>query len=101
MAAVAVSAISVLFAVWFATAYVLYVGAVLWLLWTWFLVPLGVPQIGVAWAIGISCIAALLNPAQKEDQSDDDFVDALKRLGSILTKPAIILLIGWCAKQFM
>lgn len=49
-------------------------GYVLSVLWRWFVVPLGVPEIGIAQAIGISIIVGLvmLGVATKSDTSEAD-----------------------------
>lgn len=75
-----------------------YNGIILHMLWGWFLVPLGVPQIGVAWAIGISALAGLLTPTIPPPESSDD---GWTHMGNILLKPLLALVIGFVAKSFM
>jgi hypothetical protein len=74
-----------------------YDGFVVWVLWGWFVVPLGVPQIGVAWAIGVSVLVGVLAPTPPpapDGKRTDHFA-------AVAFKPALALLIGWIAKQFM
>jgi len=76
---------------------VIYEAMVLWLLWGWFIAPLGVPQIGIAWAAGIACVAGIFatTPPRPKDE------DAGKPLTALLLKPAILLIVGFIAKLFM
>jgi hypothetical protein len=76
----------------------LYGALVLWVLWGWFIVPLGAPQIGIAWAIGIALVANLLAPTPAPAASEKD---AKQHVTTSLLKPAVALAIGWVAKQFM
>lgn len=94
-------AVGVVFIALFAAATLaflaVYEGLVLWVIWGWFMVPLGTPQITLPWAIGLSLIAGLLTnttpPVAKEDQN--------KHIFNVLSKPAVILAWAWIAKQFM
>lgn len=78
-----------------------YTGAVLAALWTWFLVPLGVPNIGVAQAMGILCVSALfqLKSSYKSNEGKDvvDFSSILAY--SIMV--SILLGIGFILKHFI
>lgn len=40
-------------------------------LWTWFLVPLGVPAVGIWAAMGIACIGRLMLHNGNSDKSED------------------------------
>ncbi len=77
----------------------IYGGFVLYVLWGWFIVPLGVPQIGIAWAIGISTVFHLIAPSQPLPKTDDEHV--WQNVAYVLLKPFIALAIGWTAKSFM
>lgn len=74
-------------------------GFALWLLWGWFMVPLGIPPIGIAWAVGLSTVATMLLPSPSRAKSDGGewYIPLLELLG----KPALALLVGWVAKSFM
>lgn len=66
-------------------------------LWGWFMVPLGVPQIGLWWAIGLGAVAALFTPTMppwKDGKAKEHMV-------AILAKPPLALALGWLAHQFM
>lgn len=70
---------------------------VLFILWRWFMVPFGLPQIGFAWALGLGCVAGILAPTPPPPNDED----ALRHGLSLMTKPFIILFAGFVAKQFM
>jgi hypothetical protein len=91
---------------------------VLWIMWGWFIVPLGAPPISVAWAVGIAAGAHLLQ-ASHLDTSEDGYElrtlnhsisltkktaaksTLLLRMASPFLKPALILLVGYIAKGYM
>jgi hypothetical protein len=79
------------------TILAIYGGVVFWLMWGWFMVPLGLPQIGIAWAIGLSTIVVLVTPTVPNAPQGE----RTEHLTNVLGKPAFALLIGWVAKQFM
>jgi hypothetical protein len=78
-------------------------GFVIKLLWTWFLVPFGLPQIGIAWAIGLSSVASLfvgiINRGNGQNRST--LQGAIEGFGVALVFPAIALLVGWIASYWM
>lgn len=74
----------------------LWTGYVLSKLWEWFAVPLGAPLIGVAHMVGILSIAIWFKRSAKDK---NDSADKVIFMG--LAYPALMLLIGWCAHQFM
>jgi hypothetical protein len=65
-------------------------------LWGWFLVPLGLPAIGIATAIGISAILSALHQSRKSPGDE-----GWKSVGKAALKPWFLLAIGWIAKQFL
>ena len=72
-------------------------GFVLSYLWTWFMVPLGITEIGVAWAIGIAALVAMIVPtssSSKEREIPEIIVE-------FLVSPFIVLLFGWIVHSFM
>lgn len=75
-----------------------YEGLVLWIVWGWFIVPLGVPMITIPWAIGISLVAGLLNNTAVRPSDDDA---KLNHARDVLMKPLIVLASAWVVKQFM
>ena len=75
-------------------------GYVVSVLWGWFAVPLGLPSVDIAWAIGISLTVGLLTYQYngKNTKTEDDFGHALA-FATIF--PAFILMIGWIVHGFM
>lgn len=74
-------------------------------LWAWFLVvPFGVRPINIALAYGISCIVGLLtyqSDAATEHKDEAFAVQAARSIMLAVLVPALSLLAGWIAKQFM
>lgn len=70
-------------------------GYVLSIVWSWFMVPFGLPQISIPWAIGVSVTASLVMPTPRGKQTNWETWFAL------LLKPLLILLIAWACKQWM
>jgi hypothetical protein len=75
----------------------IYGGFCLWVLWGWFMVPLGLPPIGIAWAIGLSTIFAMVAPTPAPAPEGK----AKNHLVAIIAKPALALVSGFVVKQFM
>jgi len=72
-------------------------GFVLKYLWGWFMVPLGIVQIGIAHAIGITVIVGYLT--QRDSKVNmDGFIE---RLVSVAIASLLILLIGYIVHSFM
>lgn len=68
-------------------------GFVLAKMWLWFLVPLGVPEIGKAHAIGIAMLAALMLSGLARDKSEIE--DALAAGFEALIKSVLASLLAW------
>ena len=79
---------------------VLWQGYVLWVMWGWFIVPLGAPEISVPWAIGFASVAHLLHPTVHNPEAKDN-ATRWGRIAEPFLQPALILLIGYVAKSFM
>lgn len=64
-------------------------------LWGWFVVPLGVPGIGMAHAVGISTIASLLTSSpttsRKDEKDTNKFADGI----SVLILSGVLSLFAW------
>lgn len=80
---------------------VLFVPLLLWSafvlmkLWGWFLVPLGVPRIGLVGAVGVDLIVSLTaHQFVPERQTMQNWAERVARAVVI---PAIILFVGWVA----
>lgn len=74
-------------------------GYVISIMWGWFVVPLGVPAIGIAHAIGLAGMLGALNVAKSSDKVEGRAMAWI--MDMLLIRPAIILGIGWIVKQFM
>lgn len=80
----------------------LVVGASIWrglalsILWGWFIVPLGLPPIGIAIAIGLSLTLSVLVPANRS--KGEDITQEI--LAAFIT-PLIALCFGWVVHQFV
>lgn len=69
-------------------------GFVLSKLWLWFLVPLGVPAIGVALAIGIIVLVNLLTSDPNAAKDDDDKEPGAQIVGRMVTS-VMMSLMAW------
>lgn len=52
---------------------IIYSGFAISVLWSWFVVPLGIMQISIPWAIGLCCIAGVVKggPIKMPDKDDE------------------------------
>lgn len=75
-------------------------GWVISVLWAWFMVPLGLPDIGVAAAVGLSCLMAVFlpTPAQMKNKEAEDRVQTMIYP---FVSWVLALAIGWVAHQVM
>jgi protein-S-isoprenylcysteine O-methyltransferase Ste14 len=77
---------------------IFYGAFVAWVLWGWFVVPLGVPPISIAWVLGLSALVYMLTPTPPPPpKSQSSWLPFAKLYG----EPTILLACGWIAKQFM
>lgn len=79
-------------------------GWVLSMLWGWFIAPLGVPEITIASAIGISLVVALLtnktdNSGPTEKRSVQQHIEVV--VTHAFLAPLMTLLFGWLIVQFV
>jgi hypothetical protein len=74
-------------------------GYIISVLWGWFLVPLWVPAINVAHAIGITALIGGAGIVKAADKIEGRVM--AWAFEKIVVTPAILLGIGWVAKQFM
>ena len=79
-------------------------GWVLSVMWGWFIAPLGVPEITIASAIGISLVVALLtnktdNSGPTEKRSVQQYIEVV--VTHAFLAPLMTLLFGWLVVQFV
>jgi hypothetical protein len=79
-------------------ALILVRGFVFYKLWSWFLTPLGLPEIGLAHAIGVGLVITYMThqimPADEKDRSGE-------RLAYTLIGTLLVLAIGWIISNIM
>lgn len=79
-------------------------GYVLSILWAWFVVPFGLPPLGIAGAIGLSYVVSLMSGVAYIDPLNDDdepLERLLKAAGMAFFVPALGLLLGWIVAGFV
>ncbi len=74
----------------------IYDGVVIYFMWTWFMVPLGVLPITVAWAIGLSALFRHMAPIPTPGGTTES-----GWLSASLLRPLSVLVIGYVAHTFM
>ena len=74
-------------------------GWVLSVMWSWFMVPIGVAEIGVAHACGVSTIVAMLTYRKHKD--DDDTDHARRNLALAALVPLFLLGFAWVYHSLM
>ena len=80
-------------------ALIVYRGWVFSVLWGWFAVPVfALPSISIPAAIGLAAIVSMLTSHQTAENKDGD---KWAKFGGVLLGPAMVLLVGWIAKQWM
>ena len=72
-------------------------GFAVYIMWGWFIEPLGVPGIGIAHSLGISFLVTFITH-QDVQSPDRDLFEAFILLFS---KPLLTLLFGWIFQAFM
>lgn len=77
----------------YVAAAVLFRGWVISVMWTWFVVPFGLPSIGVVWAIGLSCMVGMFITSPASAKSSDD--EVISKMLMPFVTGFIALLIGW------
>lgn len=94
----------IMFVFSFAILSIVYRGWVLTMLWGWFLVPLGIPAISIATALGIVLIVSMFTPNNetKSEKKTGDISDQLaEAMGKAFATPTITLLIGLLVSLFV
>ncbi len=80
---------------------ILYSGFAISLLWSWFVVPLGVAPINTAWAIGLSCIAGTIKGFPEPTASREDGFTAYFDLLNPFLATTLLLIVGFVTHFFM
>jgi len=77
-------------------------GFVLSTMWGWFVVPLGLPALGLAHAIGLSFLVRWLTHQHVSCQKDENRKEvAFRQLAIGFLYPFAILFLGWITTLFM
>lgn len=76
-------------------------GWVLMVLWWWFVVPLGAPEVSMAQGVGLAALVMLVRGHRKADGTEDLTEDLPGIIARGALIPAYILLVGWVAHWFM
>ena len=83
-----------------ALPFLIFSGFTIMTMWEWYFVPLGLPEITIAHAIGIDILVTYLTTTDtKYDTGNKN--DNLKRLVYIASYSLSILLMGWICHFFM
>lgn len=70
-------------------------GLAIKLLWLWFIVPFGVPAIGLAWAVGLGILVVFITGAARVDtKRNRDEHDMKKMVTFSITTPIVAILMG-------
>ena len=72
------------------------------ILWGWFVVPFfGLPQLSLAFAIGVTLVIGLISGRGMVSNYVQDEKKKWYPLASLVFGPALTLLMGWVAKQYV
>jgi hypothetical protein len=72
-------------------------GWALSLIWLWFMVPLGVPEIGLFHAWGLSLVVGMFTGNGKSEKNENIF----EGMGMLVASPLIMLFVGYILKGLM
>lgn len=78
-------------------AMLIFSGYSLSILWLWYVVPLGMQAVNIAWGVGLICLSSIFRTYTLN--ADDDYP-----IGSIIFQflmVAFALFIGWIAQHFL
>jgi hypothetical protein len=72
-------------------------------LWSWFVVPLGLPAIGKAHALGLAVIVRFvsMDVSKVIKDADEETHEFVARQVAVFIVPGFALLFGWVYQQFM
>lgn len=73
-------------------------------LWAWFIVPFGIVQIGLAWALGLSIAIAMFTQQHSSTKStEDEEISKLvaRFMGLAFGMPLLCWFAGWICHLFM
>lgn len=70
-------------------------GYVLSVLWAWFFVPLGLPPVGVAWAIGLAAAISMVSNSRVAMQGEK--ADTETNMLATFLGPLVVLGVAWVA----
>jgi hypothetical protein len=76
-------------------------GAVISILWGWFIVPLGAPPLTVAHAIGVSLLIGFIRHKEWKRTPQPNMVEVMEKIGVFLMSGPLALVMGYVIKEFM
>lgn len=79
-------------------------GFALAILWRWFMVPFGLPALGIAWSIGVGLTLSYLLGIQSKNDAEpakDMFAALVAATFTMVATPAGILLVGYIVHSYM
>lgn len=76
-------------------------GLVLQVMWGWFIVPLGLPHIGVAMAVGFGTIVSLMTSTPKAAKDGEEIEELIGQVVNWLIKLVILMAVAWVAHKCM
>lgn len=88
----------VLFVGFIVVAYLVNGWALLYL-WEWFMVPLGLPPLTMAWAIGISIVIGFLTNHTMPQK--DGEIDSNKALINVFLRPIMAFSVGYIVQLYL
>jgi hypothetical protein len=68
-------------------------------LWGWFVVPFGLPELPLAWAVGLALLVGLQTNHHTPAKGVE--IDWPQAFAQIFLRPILAVLIGWVISRFM
>lgn len=78
----------------------IYHGFILSIVWGWFMVPFGLPAIGIAWAIGITIVIRLITATSRAEPKEETN-EKIGRLVGVILAPLVGLGVAYVAHLYM
>lgn len=78
----------------------IYQGFILSIVWVWFMVPFGLPAIGIAWAIGLTIVVRLITHTNRAEPEEEKSKKTARLVGAMLA-PLCALGVAYIAHLYM